>query len=496
MKIALIEPPAVRARDMIVGMACEAPLALTILAATLIQRGHEVIIIDAFGDGYYCREKMEDDTVYVGLKFEEILRRVADFKAEAIGISATFYFNLPVVVELADFFKDNYPEAYVILGGNAPTTLYERLMRGRGVDFIVLREADHSLPNLLDNIKDPSKVPGVVWRNGPDIRVNTEEPFPADLDALPFPARSLLNLDTYVEIGRPFGLAEEMKRYATILTSRGCPFSCSFCSATTVHGKRFRYRSSENVLAEIDELVNRLGVTELHFIDENFTLNRRRVMKIMDGLIDRGYNKFLSWTCPNGVFVESLDGEMIDKMQESNCHSVALAVESGDPEVLKKFVQKKVDHKHIERIVRYFKEHTDILLYGFFIIGFPGETKEQICRTFKFANKLQLDHVAISMLMPYPFTEVYDRAVKEGSLILTDASYHKLIPNQGVIKTREFSPSWLKAIQETDRFLALHRKKVKSLWTLSQELVSRNGWMAPRVAAMTLYHAFKGDIGF
>lgn len=494
MKIALIEPPIVRASDETEGIECEVPLALTTLAATLIEKGHEVIIIDAFGDGYYQRETRGADSVYVGMKFEEILKHVKAFEAEAVGISSLFFFNIPVVVELAKFLKNNYPEAHVILGGTAPTMLHEKLMREKEIDFIMLREADYSLPALLDNINDPASVPGVVWRDGSGVRVNGYAPLPADLDTLPFPARSLVSLDTYVKIGRPFGYVKERKRFTTILTSRGCPFSCSFCSAVMTHGRGFRCRSPESVLSEIDELVNKYGITELHIVDENFTLNRKRAMKIMDGLIERGYNKFLSWTCPNGLFIKSLDEEMIDKMQESNCHSVALAVESGDPEVSRNLVKKRVDHAHVERMVKHFKVHTDILLCGYFIIGFPGETKEQICKTLRFANKLRLDNVTVSMLMPYPFTEVYEKAKREGWLVSNGDGYDGLLPKHGVIKTREFDPSWLRGIQETDRFLSLYRKKRKSLGTLSRELVKRNGWMTPKVAATILYHAVKGDI--
>lgn len=494
MRIALIEPPIIRPKDEGLGIECEAPMALMSLASILLQRDHSVSIIDAFAEGYFNRE-IKNNHVYVGLKFEQILQRIVDFNSNVVGISSIFYFNLPTVMKLANYLKENIPNIYVVLGGVAPTTLYKDLIKCKGIDFIVLREGDYILPELIENIQAPSKVPGLIWKEGSEIHINRESSLPEDLDRLPFPSRELVNLDLYLRIGKPFGFVKERKRFTTLLTSRGCPFSCSFCSAGLIHGKAFRYRSAENVLSEIEELVNKFNVTELHIIDENFTLNKQRAMEIMDGLIERGYNKFLSWTCPNGLFANSLDEKMIDKMQKSNCHSVALAIESGDPDVSEKLAKKHINHNHVEKIIKYFKENTNILLCGYFIIGFPGETKKQIMKTLNFANKLQMHNATISILMPYPFTEIYDKLIKGNQQPFKDSNcYYNLLPKHGIIQTSEFSPSWLKAIQETDRFLALFRKKRKPLWTLCWELVRRNGWMAPRVAGMILYHTIKGDI--
>lgn len=496
MKIALIEPPCVRPRNETIDLECEAPIALASLVAVLIQRGHEAIIIDAFAQGFDLRHDQNEYYTYIGISFDDIAKKVADFGATVVGISSIFYFNLPTVMELVSFLRQRLPEIKIVLGGVVPTTMYNEIMRTGHVDFIVLREGDYIFPDLIENLNDPARVAGVVWRKAGIVCANPEAALPQDLDRLPFPARELLDLDLYIKIGRPFRYVRERKRFTNILTSRGCPFSCTFCSARSVHGRTIRYRSPESVLAEIDELVNRFGIDEIHVIDENFSLNRTRAIKIMDGLIERGYHKFLSWTCPNGLFINSLDAEMIDKMQESNCHSVSLAIESGDEYVSKYLVKKQIDLKHAQSIVRYFKQNTDILLCGFFIIGFPGETKEQVMHTINFANKLGLDNAHIAILMPYPFTEVYEQAVFE-KLLTNDAGpdyYYNLLPRQGLIRTKDFSPEWLRAIRETDRFLTLLRKKRKSFATLCRELIARNSFGVARVAGMILYHALKGDL--
>lgn len=496
MRVALIEPPCLRRRNETNDVECEVPIGLTSLAASLMQRGHEVIIIDAFAQGYDMRQDRGDDYTFIGLPFGDIAQQVAEFDAGVVGISSVFYFNLPTVLELASFLRHRLPRIKIVLGGTAATTLYKEVMASGSVDFIVLREGDFIFPGLLDNVNDPSVVAGLVWRKNGRVLTNAEAPLPDDLDRLPFPARELINLDLYAKIAHPHCYVREKKRFTNILTSRGCPFSCTFCSSHSVHGRTIRYRSSESVLAEIDQLVGRFGIDELHVVDDNFSLNRTRAMKIMDGLIQRGYQRFLSWTCPNGLFVNSLDEELIDKMQESNCQSVSLAIESGDEYVSKHLLKKQIDLKHAERVVRYFRQNTDILLCGFFLIGCPGETKEQVIRTINFANKLGLDNAHISILMPYPFTEVYEIAVA-GKLLTTGDGpdyYANLLPRQGLIKTKDFTPEWLRAVKETDRFLTLWRKKRKTFGSLCRELFARNGWSALKVAGMIFNHAMKGDL--
>jgi len=498
MHVALIEPPVVRPKnETATGIECEPPMALMGLGAVLKSGGHSVQVIDAVAGGYDERERVNDWLVRLGLGFEKVAGRI-DPSVELIGISCNFFFNHPTCLDLARFLKARFPQARFLLGGVAPTALFESILADANADFVALREADDTLPLLLEHLDSPEHVPGIAWRDSSgEIRVNRQAPLPLDLDRYPIPDRDLVDLHLYHRIGRPFGFVKQHRFGTTLLTSRGCPARCTFCTAHLVHGRRFRCRSAAGVLSEIEFLVENKGIRELRIIDETFTLDKERAHAILDGVIKRGYGDRLSFTCPNGLSIQSLDEALIDKMAAANFHSVALAVESGDQQVASRIVRKPIDLDKAERIIRHFMDHTDILVCGYYIIGFPGETKAQILKTLEFANRMNTHNATVSILMPYPYTDVYAAARDAGQLLLDENNrdfYYRLMPKYGVIRSNEFTPEWLHMIQETDRFLALHRKRRRSIPQLAVDLVRRNRWRAPQVAAMVLYHAAKGDM--
>ena len=497
MNVILIEPPVVRPWNETTGIQCEAPIALLYLGTVLKEKGHTVKIIDAFAEGYHLHCTVKKSLVQIGLDFEQIAKRITP-DVDIIGITSNFYFNLLTTLNLGRYLKNKFPRVKIIFGGVAATAMYDKVMAVKEIDFVVMHEAEESLPQLLENVNYPHHVSGVCWRDSDGtIHKNVPREFPDPLDKLPIPDRSLVDLQLYHDIGHPFGYVKEKRFGTTIVTSRGCPKNCTFCSARLIHGKKFRSRSAKNVLSEIEYLAEERGIQELRFIDETFSLNRKRASDIFDGLMDRGYHKNLSLTFPNGLYIDSLDESLIDKMSKCNCHSVSVAIESGNDYVQKNLVKKGIDLKKAEKLIEYFVNATDILVCVFYIIGFPGETKSQIMDTMRFANRVKTQNVKIAILQPYPFTEVYNLAKETGSLLLDENDpeyFYKLMPRWGVISTKEFSPEWLKKIMETDRFLALLRKKRKSLWQLTLELLRRKGWDSLHIAAMIIYHGIKGDL--
>lgn len=497
MHVTLIEPSTVFPNREATGVNCEAPMALTTLGSSLKSAGHDVEIIDSIIEGYDQHVPIRSDLVSVGLTPNQVARRI-DARTDCIGISCNFFFNFPTCLALGKHLRQQFPTTTVIMGGVGATAFYDMILQQGGADFIVLREGDDVLPALLRSLRNPERVPGIAWlASSGEVRVNDPAPLPSPLDNYPFPDRTLVDLRRYHEIGRPFGFVKEKRFGTTLLTSRGCPMHCSFCTAALVHGRKFRSRSASNVLSEIQYLVEKFGIEELRIIDETFTLDKSRTNEILDGIINRRYNKSLSWTCPNGLFIESLDEKTIDKMQESNCHSVALAVESGNPFVSKNIVNKTIDHEKAEKIIKHFTENTDIMVCVYYIIGFPGETKTDILDTLNFANRMKTHNATISILMPYPRTAVFETARAAGQLLLDENDpdfFYKLLPKHGLISTDEFTPNWLSMIQEVDRFLALHRKGRRSLLQLTRDLVERNGWRAPWIAAMVAYHALADDL--
>jgi len=227
-----------------------------------------------------------------------------------------------------------------------------------------------------------------------------------------------------------------------MVTSRCCPAHCYFCSTHQMMG-HYRLRSVQNVLEEVDHLVYTYGMREIYFLDDNLIYDKTRTLKLLDGLINRRYN--LDWHDPNGIAIYSLDEELIDKMQESGCYKLLLAIESGDQEVLSTIMHKPVDLKEVKRLVKYAKS-TGMVVESLFMVGSPGETKDQINRTINLARSLDLDYVTFPIATPFPGTNFYQECKQKGYLV-KDLRYENLKFGIGNIITPEFTPEYLQEIR-------------------------------------------------
>lgn len=236
-----------------------------------------------------------------------------------------------------------------------------------------------------------------------------------------FPARHLLKMDRYFK-ERPHGLLKNSKRSTSLITSRGCPFHCQFCSIHPVWKHKFYPRSPESVLQEIDHLVWEYGIEEIQIEDDNFTLIKSRTHQILDGLIYRNYP--LEFTTPNGIAIATLDRPILEKMRKAGFYRLALPFESGNQYVLQKIIKKPLN-------IRYGLEIVDICnelgfeLDAFFVIGNIGETLKQMRETVEFAAKLKVDTAKIFIATPYPGTELEKIARENGFLEQDDGSFYK-----------------------------------------------------------------------
>ncbi|MCK4267521.1 MAG: radical SAM protein, partial [Actinomycetia bacterium] len=261
------------------------------------------------------------------------------------------------------------------------------------------------------------------------------------LDELPFPARHLLSMDKYFNIKRPAG-AVRFSRHTPLITSRGCPARCIFCSIHSVWGRRFRARSPENVLEEIRQIKEEYGIKELHFWDDNLTFKKDRAKSIFGMMIEENID--VVWTTPNGIAAYAIDDELVDLMKKSGCYRVYLAVESGDEYVLHKIIRKPLK---LERVKPLTKKLMDIGIEAdaFFVVGFPGETKEQIRKTFKFAASVGFNNANFYIANPYVGTDLYDICEKNGYLAPTFALDRLNIANAN-ISTPDFSAAELEKL--------------------------------------------------
>ncbi len=391
------------------------PLGLGYIAA-VIRDEFEVFILDPTIEAYNQVRDEPDGFISYGLTIEQIKRRIEWFKPDVVGITCQFSCNWPWVPRICRMVKEVDPGIVTVTGGTHPAFLAEELVANPDLDFIALGEGEIAFRNLLRCLRDggdPREVAGFAHALDGKPVLHHPVPLVEDLDTLPFPARDLFRHDLYRQVDVSHTIVSKNRFNAPILSSRGCPAKCVFCSSTRFWGNRFRMRSPENVLAEIAELKHRYKVEEIQFEDDNFTAKRKRAMDIMHGMLDRGLD--MPWTMPNGVALWTMDEEIIRLMKASGCYEVALAVESGSQRVLRDIIHKPLNIEHAIKVADLFHKHK-IRCVAYFIVGFPGETKAEIMETFAVAKRMGVSFAYFFVASPLPGTELYRNAAEKGFL--------------------------------------------------------------------------------
>ena len=256
---------------------------------------------------------------------------------------------------------------------------------------------DTSAPSAVPTF---SRIPGLAWREGARIVLNPPRSYIANLDDLPLPRHDLLPLKAYRAplVGGP---------YAFTVPSRGCPAGCRFCIKHVSYGASVRFRSPENVLAELEQLVA-LGVRKIHMYTDLFTVNREHVLGICEGILERRLP--IKWTCNSRV--DFVDLELLQAMRRAGCWMISWGIESGEPEMLKR-MSKGITLEKVEQALRWSKE-AGIMNWGYFIIGLPGETEASIRKTIDFSKRLPLDLVLFHIAAPHPGTPFFFEVVENG----------------------------------------------------------------------------------
>ena len=385
MKILLINPPQVTRYP-------QPPLGLAMIAAVLEKNGYLVKILDLPALGF------SENSVPAIIRQE---------KPDVVGITAmTPTINL--AISAAKKVKESDSNATVVLGGAHATILPEgTLQNAPEVDIIVRGEGEQTMLELVKVLENDagsiSQVSGITYRQGTYIRSNPPRPPISDLDALPFPAFHLLPVGKY-RLHPPFGRRSPVM---PIITSRGCPYRCIFCSKD-IFGRKYRGNSSAYVADEIQLLIEKFGVKEIKFYDDVFTLDRKRVIAICMQLKEQGID--IPWTCETRVNL--VDGELLRVMKDAGCYMIAYGVESGNQGILNN-LKKDIT---LERAIEAFKltQEAEIETVAYFMIGSPGETPRTVKETIEFGKRLDPDFAQFSITTPYPGTELYRLAAQEG----------------------------------------------------------------------------------
>lgn len=423
-------------------------LGLGYITSFLEAKGHRVQFIDALFEGIDNKTPVNfpyQNVYRYGASYEEIVSKIAP-DADYIGINGPFTDSATILDELIKEIKNRYPDKPVIAGGIYPSTLPHRALES-GADIVIRGEGELALLRLAEG-DDPVNINGAVFYRYGKLVDNGKADLIADLDTIPFPSYTRRPVDSY------FGWSprgDRKNRTASIITSRGCPYSCNFCSIHPVYGRKWRARSPENVLQEIELLVEEHGINHLEFEDDNLTLRPERAEAILDGIskINRGRRRrdMVTWSAPNGVRIDTLTEDLMLKIKESSCKALCLAVESGDPDMLK-LMNKKLDLGKVEKTVRLLAEH-QINTNAFFIIGYPGETEKRFLNSLAFAKKLQklgLNSISVLVATPYPGTVLFSECKEKGYLrhpdtgnVLHFAQYSSYNSDFIQIETPDFS---------------------------------------------------------
>ncbi|OSM03994.1 B12-binding domain-containing radical SAM protein [Magnetofaba australis] len=377
------------------------------------------------------------------LTMEQAINRIVEFNPQFVGITCMSLEYAHSSHEYAKAVRRALPDAIICFGGVYATTSPELAMRDRVADFAVLGEGERRLPKLLEDLNagrtDWSDFEGLTyWKDGEQlIQKPTVEIRP--LDEVPFPNYHKTRMREYFQGNNSYGNVMNARRepYAITVTSRGCPYDCTYCSTHSIDGKKVRLRSAENVLEEIDILYNEWGIREILFIDDQLVINRKRFNAILDGLIERDYD--LLWKSVNlATFL--LTPELLEKMKASKTYQLILPIESGNQWVLDNILKKPLNLEHAYKIIEHGKK-LGFEICSDFIIGSPGETWDQIRDSFRVAEEIDVDMVSFHIATPLPQTEMYHMAKDMGALpgdfSFADTSFFGF--GKGSMETDEFT---------------------------------------------------------
>jgi anaerobic magnesium-protoporphyrin IX monomethyl ester cyclase len=367
------------------------PLGLGYIASCLLARSHTVKIID--------NNILQYDQ-------QEFMGVVREFQPDFIGFT-TYTLNFNNTILFAKAAKAAHPGCKIILGGPHATYLSYETLSNDAVDMVIAGEGERAFADTLDALERSvalSSIPGLWYKQDGQIIGSSALAAAPGLDGLPFPAYHLMEMDRYYQsIHRKF----TDRRFATVITSRGCPYQCTFCSHD-MFGKKVRFRSPENVIAELELLTEKFGVGELMFVDDSFTIDKERVLRLCD-LINRR-NIDIVWTA--NVRADNVSPEMFSAMRSAGCRSILIGAESGTQEMLDA-MKKGTTLETLTYAVKLAKRHIGQVVCSF-IFGMPGENLDHSKQTLAFAKELNPDYAVFTIACPAPGSEMFEMAVKKG----------------------------------------------------------------------------------
>ena len=444
------------------------PLGLAYLASAARDAGHDVRIVDANA---------------LTLSPERTVGRALEGAPDVVGITATTP-TIGLAGDLAARIKHRSPERIVAVGGPHGTALPERTLKEQpAIDIVARGEGERTLPALLDALAGGdwdglANVPGLAFRGTDGAVVDTGVAAPiADLDSLTPPARDLLPMERYRSV--------DADHFSTLLAMRGCPCQCVYCAVPEMFGRRMRYRDPAAVVDEMADVHRRFGVDFFGFLDDTFTTRRRWVLDFADHLEESHLPRRVGWICLTRA--DMVDRELLARMKEVGCRRVEFGIESGSP-TGRAYLKKGLSE---EAILQGFRDARAVGLstMGFLILNIPGETEDDIARSFALARRADPDYLQVSFLTPYPGTVLRDEAEEKGWISTDDWSRYSFL-NEVVLRHGPLGPEELQALylHHVRRFYL----RPRTAWKLGRLVL--NGTTRIRPLARTVFAGLAGAV--
>jgi radical SAM superfamily enzyme YgiQ (UPF0313 family) len=368
--------------------------------------------------GYLRRREDVDvriiDMAPTRMAYENLGREIRNYRPDWLGISA-LTFESKGLHRVAAIAKEVWPNLPVVAGGPHPSAYTTQVMDDKNIDYAVIGEGELTADDLSQAVRTHGPVDmidGLAWRENGSIHVNPRLRYIENLDAMPYPAWDLIDIPRYRKFVRMSGCG--INNYVVLFTSRACPYQCLYCHK--IFGKGFRARSPESVLTEIQMLHDTYGVREFEIVDDIFNCDLPRAKRIFDLIAESGMK--IRFTFPNGIRADHVDEEFFKKARGAGAVKMVFAVETASPR-LQKMIRKNVQLEKIKQNIGIARKE-GIFCQGFFMLGFPSETREELLTTIDFAVESQLHVAHLFIVNPFEGTELAELAKKMGKPVVND----------------------------------------------------------------------------
>lgn len=410
-------------------------LGMAYVAAAVRKAGHLIFLRD------YEVENKGWDTV---------AQDIREVRPDVVA-TAGFINNMDRCLKIFEIAKSLDPRIVTVLGGPQATIFPDDAIQSPHLDFLTISESEISFTRLVSYIEDRDawrSFKGTIFRdprNG-EIVKNERQPLVNNLDSLPLPAHDLYPMALYYPPVYIWG-----KKVANIVTSRGCPYDCTFCEAKMTFGRTFRYHSEERVLEDLAFLNRKYGYDSFQFYDDIFTTHRDRVVRLCEAMLRE--NRNYKWMCYTRT--DRVDLELLKLMKRAGCYMISFGIESGSQNLLDKIRKKLTVETNMAGIEACVK--AGMMGIGTFMLGLPGETAEQTRKTIRFALDSKLDYAIFGITEPYPGTDMWKDALKEGYFINADSKHsNHLLPN--------FNKIWVPNGRDRDELEKLTRTAYREFY--------------------------------